>query len=161
MQNYKADNLGCTRGECFGKELNAPQNCNRCESGRMIRRTLKLFSSHSCHQPSFGAKAKSILTKASLTQFSFDSICFHLFIECPIIHRFGIFQYSFWMYIYNWSIGCIYDRFFVGSIINHTSKFMPEASISILGLVFASHGDADLCAASFEIPERFFTLIPR
>ena len=56
--------------------------------------------------------------------------------------------------------GCSYGGFFLGSIINHDSKFMPEASISIPGLVFASHGDADLASASFQIPERFFTSIP-
>ena len=46
-----------------------------------------------------------------------------------------------WMYPYIWSIGCSYGGFILGSIINHDSKFMPEASISIPGLVFASHGE--------------------
>ena len=80
MVNYKAYNLGCTRGACFGKELNAPQNCNSFESGTMIHRTLKLFSSHSTR--SFGKSSISFV-----------------FIKCLIIHNFEYFTNIF---------GCIY-----------------------------------------------------
>ena len=128
MLEYKADNLGCTpkwtRGECFGKELNAPQNCNSFQSGTMIQRMLKVFSHIA---PAFGTKEINVIF--ILPGFS-DSVVFIPWYLAQLCNQPHILP--FFLYLKYWMNVLMTDSFF-------QLKFMSGASISIPALVFASH----------------------